>query len=56
MSDIFRIQVENKIVDLIERMDKFEKELNKKVNLEFFNIINENRRREIKELQEGGKR
>ena len=52
MSDIFRIQVENKIVELMERMDVLEKELKKKVNLEFFNTINENRRKEIKDLQE----
>ena len=52
MSDIFRIQVENKIVELMERMDVLENELKKKVSLEFFNTINENRRKEIKDLQE----
>ncbi|KKM27616.1 hypothetical protein LCGC14_1572990 [marine sediment metagenome] len=49
--DKFRIEVENQIIKLIERMDWLEQELEKKVNLEFFDLINEKRRREIKEAK-----
>ena len=49
--DKFRIEVENQIIKLIERMDWLEQELEKKVNLEFFDLINEKRRKEIKEAR-----
>ncbi len=49
--DKFRIEVENQIIKLIEKVDYLEQELKKKVNLEFFNLINEKRRKEIKGLE-----